>query len=247
MQIDNHKNLLLQRLPADIQQDILRHAELVHLDLHERVHEPDKEIKFVDFPNSGVWSLITPMEDKSLVELATVGREGMIGIPLLLDVRSNAQLVFCQVEGTAARIEAKAFHTLLEKHPEFDRLCRRYTLSVFDQVARNNGCNRLHSIEARCARWMLLTLDRCDGNQFPLTQEFLAAMLGVSRTGVNLAAGGLARRNCISYVRGRVKVLDRAELERTACACYNAMNRDFEKLMGPYPVSEDMAELGHQI
>lgn len=219
----------------------MRSSELVHLDQHERIHEADKELQFVDFPNSGVMSLIVPMEDKSLVELATVGREGMIGIPVLLDSKANSQLVFCQVEGTASRVEAEVFRALLVKYPELDRLCRRYALSVFDQIARNTGCNRLHSIEARCARWMLLTLDRCDGNQFPLTQEFLALMLGVSRTGVNLAAGGLARRNSIRYVRGRVTVLDRAELERVACSCYEALVRDFDKLMGPYPSTEDLS------
>jgi len=213
-------NILLQSLPPEILAAVLLKSDLVHYDMREYLLDGCQPIKFVDFPESGVLSLLSKMEDGTLIELATIGREGMVGVSVALGVSNAPDIVFCQVESTSRRIESKEFQGLQRKYPLLAELCQRYAVSLFSQVASTTGCNRTHSIQQRCARWMLHTLDRCDGNRFPLTQEFLAAMLGVSRTGVNLAAGILAKAKTITYVRGRVTVLDRKGLEAACCPCY---------------------------
>lgn len=232
MNFDQPKNLLLLSLAPDITQEILNQSELVHLDLREHIIEPNKTIGFIDFPETGVMSILQPMADGSLVEIANIGNEGMVGVTVALGVSTIGELIFCQVEGSAWRIPAKLFLPLLKNHPTLLSLCHRYAVTLFDQVARNTGCNRTHSIEERCARWLLLTQDRCHSNQFILTQEFLSLMLGVSRTGVNLAAGMLSKAQLISYVRGKVTILDRAGLEAVSCECYQAMTSYFKQIMG---------------
>lgn len=190
-----------------------------------------KPITFIDFPESGVVSLLQPMQDGSLVEIANIGNEGMVGVSLALGVARTGEIAFCQVEGTSWRIGADNFLVLTKQHSELHALCQRYAVTLFDQVARNTGCNRTHSIEERCARWLLLTQDRCHSNQFVLTQEFLSLMLGVSRSGVNLAAGILAKAQLISYVRGKVTILDREGLESVSCECYAELVSYFHRVM----------------
>jgi len=212
-------------------EEIMEVSELVHYDLREYLVEAGETIKFVNFPESGVLSLVSRMEDGTLIELATIGKEGMIGINAALGVDSSPEVVFCQVDAVARRLEVPHFQALLKKYPEFSIICQRYAVSLFSQVAYTTGCNRTHSIQQRCARWMLHTLDRCEGDKFPLTQEALAAMLGVSRTGVNLAAGLLLKAKIITYVRGRVTILDRKRLEETSCDCYVRMGNNFQDVM----------------
>jgi len=231
------RNLLLRTLPAHVAAAVYAAGEVVHLELREHVIEPNKVQKFVDFPETGVMSLLTPMDDGSLVEIATVGNEGMIGVSQIYGVFTVAEICFCQVVGSSLRIESARFRALVNEHPELLALCQRYTMTLFNQVARNLGCNRTHSVEERCARWLLQTHDRCNRGPFTLTQEFLAIMLGVSRTGVNLAAGVLARAGLITYVRGRIDILDRAGLELVCCDCYASMNQYYNDIMEPLPAA----------
>ncbi len=247
MKPDEPRNLLLRSLPLAIREAILNASELVHLDLRENLIEPNKPIRFVDFPESGVMSLLQPMDDGSLVEIANIGSEGMVGVTVVLGVRTIGEIAFCQVEGSARRIPTDAFLHLVKMYPELLSLCQRYAVTLFDQVARNTGCNRTHSVEERCARWLLLTHDRCHTNQFVLTQEFLSLMLGVSRTGVNLAAGILSKAQLISYVRGKITILDRAGLEAVSCECYEAMTSYFRQVMDAEPIHQPLLPTSSQV
>jgi CRP-like cAMP-binding protein len=223
------RNLLLDRLPKEQLDRVLAVSEFVHLDLRESVSEPQKAMKFVDFPESGVISIVTVMDNGRMVEIANVGREGFVGVPVFLKLESIAEKAFCQVEATAWRVSANDFKKLLAESPELDSLCKKYTGTFLNQIARNSGCNWTHSIEERCARWLLLTHDRVDGNEFILTQDFLAMMLGVTRGGVNVAAGILAKANLITYARGKITVLDRKGLEEVTCECYGSMRKYFDQ------------------
>jgi CRP-like cAMP-binding protein len=222
----NPRNNLLRRLPVNIAETILKSAEFTHLDLRDTLSEPNIPIRSVVFPESGFISVLLKMEDESLIEIATVGNEGMLGLPIAMGIESSQEMVFCQVTGTAWVVPAEIFAELVKKHAELKVWCDRYSVIFFDQVSRNAACSRSHDVSKRCARWLLQTQDRCQENEFVLTQEFLALMLNVSRTSVNIAAGALSRNGLITYVRGKVKVLDRDGLEKASCACYTNM-RDF--------------------
>ncbi len=224
-------NFLLQSLSAEALEEVMDKSELVQYELRQVLIEPGKPFKFVVFPESGVLSLLARVDDDTLIELATIGKEGMVGFSATFGISTVPETVFCQVYSSARRLEVKTFQTLISKYPEFSQVCQRYTIGIFSQVAYTTGCNRTHSIQQRCARWMLHTLDRCEGTKFPMTQEALAAMLGVSRTGVNLAAGLLAKAKIINYVRGRVTVLNRKGLEEASCECYVKMDKNFQEVM----------------
>jgi CRP-like cAMP-binding protein len=225
------ENLLLRSLPAEIWRAVMDKSELVQLDLHESVIKPNIAMTFVDFPESGVMSILQPMADGELIEVANIGNEGMLGVTALFDGFEIGQTAFCQVEGKSYRIEIVSFVELLKKYPLFRAVCERYSVVLLDQLARNSGCFRTHQVDRRCARWLLSTHDRCHRKTFVLTQEFLSLMLGVSRTGVNQAAGALARAGLISYVRGKVIILDRKGLEQASCICYSQMSGYYEKIM----------------
>ncbi len=216
--------------------EVIAASEPIHFNLREHVSEPNTNFQFVDFIESGALSFLTVMEEGSLVELATIGRDGMLGVCVALGTPAIAQLVYCQVEASGLRVPITAFQGLLTEHPELRDLCRRFAMALFENVSINIGCNRVHSIAQRCARWMLLSDDRCDSSSFVLTQEFLASMLGISRTSVNFAAGQLLRAGIISYTRGKISVLDRSALEALSCPCYESMNACFQRVMGFAPV-----------
>jgi CRP-like cAMP-binding protein len=186
----------------------------------------------VYFPHRGVISMLTVMPDGSAVESATVGPEGMAGIPVFLGAEQMASNAFVQVPGEAARIEAGAFRRVIADSPALHRLLLRYTLALMNQMMQSAACNRTHAVEERCARWLLMTQDRVHGDTFPLTQEFLAQMLGVRRPTVSIAAGMLAKAGLISYVRGEMMILDRQALETASCECYRIIADEFEMLIG---------------
>jgi CRP-like cAMP-binding protein len=226
------KNLLLRQLSPAHLQDVLKVAEFVHLDVREPILDPGKPIEFVDFPESGVISIVTPLDANKVVEIANVGPEGFVGVPIFLFVNSIPERAFCQVEGTAWRISSRNFQKLLKDIPELNLICRKYVATFLDQIATNTACNWVHPIEQRCSRWLLLAHDRVDGDQFGLTQEFLAMMLGVTRAGVNLAAGTLAKAGLISYSRGKITILDRSGLEQASCGCYRSLRNYFDQIIG---------------
>ena len=202
------------------------------MELRHSISEADQPSKYVYFPLSGVISVHTRMREGVAVEIATIGREGMTGLEIFLGGDHTPASVFCQVPGRAARIGADAFREVVRDSVPLTTLLLRYTLTRLTQLAQSAVCNRIHSIEERCARWLLMTHDGVSGDRFELTQEFLAEMLGTRRAGVSIAAGVLQRAGFIRYSRGRVEVVDRAGLESAACECYGVIAREYERLIG---------------
>lgn len=218
--MEKPKNLLLQKLSDKPLQDLLKRAEYVHFDLRDAIYESGVPIAHVDFPEDGVMSIVESLSDGSEVEVLTVGYEGLVGVQVILGIAAVKQRAFCQVVGSSWRVKTADYLDLLREYDELAIMSKHYLAIMLDISARNIGCNRGHSIDARCARWLLHTRDRCKSDKFGLTQEFLACMLGVSRGGVNIAAGELSKAGLISYSRGQISVLDRAGLEKMSCECY---------------------------
>lgn len=208
------------------------HLEPVTLALGEVVAAAGEPFRHVYFPESAVRSVISRMADGAAVEVGTVGNEGMVGIAAFLEAEAGVIETLAQIPGSAQRASAAAFVAGAHARPDMRRLLNRYTASYLTQVAQTAACNRLHGIEARCARWLLMTHDRVsEAERFPLTQEFLAIMLGVRRSGVNVAAGALRDAGIIRYSRGAVRVLDRPGLEAAACECYGVVRGQYDRLL----------------
>ena len=223
-------NTLITLLPAEERQQMLPFLEELDVALRREIFRADGPIEHVYFPLSCVISIHTRMQDGIAVEIVTVGREGMVGLPIFLGGERTPARAFCQIAGRALRIEAAAFRAAVAVNPVLNTILLRYTQAVLTQVSQSAVCNRVHPIEERCARWLLSTHDNVDGQDFELTQEFLAEMLGVSRPRVSVAAGILQRAGLIRYSRGRVQVVDRAGLEGAACECYGIIAREYARL-----------------
>jgi CRP-like cAMP-binding protein len=180
-----------------------------------------------------VISLVITLKGGETVEVATTGNEGMIGTPLLLGIDRSELKVLCQVAGQALRMRAEHFRRSVQEHPDLQAVAQRYAQGLFDQIARTTACNHVHSVQARMCRWLLMTHDRVGADEFHLTQEFLAQMLGVRRPSVTVAAGVLQRAGLIRYQRGRIRVVDRGGLEAGACECYDTVRSEFDRLLAP--------------
>jgi CRP-like cAMP-binding protein len=224
-------NRILDALPAKDYERLLPALSPVSLKLKQMLLESGKAIDTVYFPVSAVVSLLTTM-DGSSVEVATVGNEGIVGVPVFLGAQALGAQDFYQVQvpGQVAAMTAEAFLKSTARDP-LRGLVQRYAQALFSQVTQQVACNGLHSIEERCSRWMLLTHDRVGGDEFPLTQEFLAQMLGVRRPSVSVAAGILQRAGFIRYSRGRVAIVDRDGLENASCECYRIIRTEFDRLL----------------
>src|SRR5262249_23637303 len=189
-------------------------------------------IEHVYFPLSGVMSLVVQMADNATVEVGTIGNEGMVGTPVLLGVDRSPTKAFCQVPGECLRMSIAEFKQEIEAEDGvFRRLLNRYAQALINQISQSVGCNHLHSVEERTCRWLLMTHDRVGKDEFLLTQEFLAQMLGVRRSSVTVAAGLLEKAGLITYKRGRIRVLDRERLEQASCECYRIVSREYERLL----------------
>lgn len=225
-------NRLLAALPPE-EWDVVRpDLEEVTLAFKQVIYEPEGPVEYVYFPLSGVVSLVTEFEDGSAVEVATVGPEGIVGLPVFLEDEVMAGRAFVQVPGKAVRIRKEAYKRAIDTCPHLHRMLSRYTLALVNMLAQNSACNRTHGTEDRLARWLLLTQDRVHDASFPLTQEFIAAMLGVSRPTVSTTASILQKAGFITYVRGQITVIDRAGLEGASCECYRIVRREFDRLVG---------------
>jgi CRP-like cAMP-binding protein len=207
-------------------------TERVTLEQQAVLYEPGVPMSHAYFPESAACSMIKRMTDGRQVEVGTVGHEGMVGLALFLGGASSPMLCVAQIPGGALRLPAAAFRAAAAPGTPFHAVLQRFAHYLFDQAAQTAACNRLHSLEGRCARWLCMTHDRVGDSRFPLTQEFLATMLGVRRAGVSVAAGALQDAGLIRYRRGGVRVLDRAGLEALACECYAADRADFARLLG---------------
>ena len=229
------RNLLLAMIAAnhpEVHKQLVGRLESTKLELEKVLYDVDVPISHVYFPEDGLASIVRIMRDGRTVEVGTVGREGMTGVPVFLGASHAAGRCFVQVRGAGKRIEADVFRELIAADGPLRALTMRYALYFYDQVAQSVACNRLHSIEQRCARWLLMSADRVGSDEFDLTQRFLAFMLGVRRPGVTVAEGILRDAGLITYHRGRVTILDRAGLEATACECYGVDRADYDRLLG---------------
>lgn len=225
-------NRLLAALPPEEYKRLLPHMETVPLALKQVLYVPNQTIEYVYFPNNGVCSLIVIMEDGSSVEVGTVGNEGMVGIALFLGADRLPSEAFAQVAGNAMRMKADVFKREVFPGSPLHNLLQRYTQTLFNQVGQSAACNRLHCVEERCCRWLLMTQDRVGSDRFPLTQEFLAQMLGVRRASVSAIAAKLQKAGFISYSRGIITIVDRKSLETVSCECYKVVKQEFDRLLG---------------
>lgn len=222
-------NLLVAALAANERAVVERALTPVDLPNGMRLYEPGETLSHAYFPVRGVISLVSDMAECT-VEVGTVGYEGMLGVPLLLHTSTTTTRAFMQVPGHGWRCSADELHRLRTEVPAFSRLLYRYAQVFFEQVGQTAVCNRLHTLEERCARWLLMVHDRVGDAELPLKQAFLADMLGVHRPAVTLAASALQAAGLIRYSRGKVHVLDRPGLERASCDCYGIVRARFDLL-----------------
>ena len=224
-------NRLLDALPNIDRRRVLAKFDNVELVFADVLYNLGETLNHVYFPLGCFISLIMPIDDTS-IEVGLVGSEGMFGIPLALGVDVSPVRAVVQGAGSALRMGAASFRRELGRSPALQREIDRYAFVRASQLAQMAGCTRFHLIEARLARWLLMTQDRAHADSFHITQSFLAVMLGVRRVGVTKAASSLQRRNLIRYSRGQMTVLDRRGLKAASCGCYDEDRRSYERIMG---------------
>lgn len=206
------------------------YSQLTFLPLRTRdiLHEPGEPVKFAYFVNSGLVSILSVMHDGKSVEVGLTGKEGFVGLPLVADFTSSPTRAVVQIEGSAFRISAQNLRLALRQCRQLERKAQRYVQDLAMQGTQVAACNRLHEVDERLARWLLMCRDRIGSDFVPLTQEFLAHMLGTRRSSVTVAAGNLHKAGLIAYNRGHVQIKNHAGLLDAACECYQAMQRQKE-------------------
>jgi CRP-like cAMP-binding protein len=224
-------NRLLASLPRKDRQQFLAGCEQVKLVFAETLADPGKRIRHVLFPTEGFISLTTSLDERATLEVGLVGDEGMLGVTLILGVDASPLHALVQGEGSALSMDATRFRRELEQSSALQRILKRYLYVFLSQLAQTAACTHFHVVETRLARWLLMTQDRAHSNQFHVTHEFLAYMLGVRRVGVTKAATSLQRRKLISYTRGNITVLDHEGLVAAACGCYEADKATYARVM----------------
>ncbi len=229
--LDPGQNGLLAALPARERDRLRSRLSPVTLGLEEVLYEPDALIRYVYFPTGGLISLLLALEDGSLTEVGRVGNEGMVGLPVFLGVPSSHTRAVVEIPGEALRMKAHDFRREALQGGPLAGLLLRYTQALLRQSERLTACRAWHCVKQRLCRWLLITHDRVRADQFEVTQEFLAQMLGVHRQSVTLAAGSLQRAGLVRYSRGKLTILDRWGLEAASCECYRSVKREFEFLL----------------
>lgn len=227
------RNRLLASVPEGEQERLRSDLRLVNLGMRDLLYEVGQPITHVYFPLDCVISVITLLDGEIPIEVLATGFEGMVGLPAFLGATTSSTRSFCQVPGQALRMDVAALRRCVAGDGGLHDTLLNYTQAVMVYLAQNVACNRLHTAPERCARWLAETHDRVGGDTFPITQDFLAQMLGVRRATVSRSARVLQRAGLISYSRGRITVLDRAGLHGAACACYGTVRREFEQLWAP--------------
>ncbi len=229
---DAHANRLLGLLPPRDYKRLRPHLERIPLGYRQSLYRAHQPIGFVYFIETGVGSLVNTMANRDAAEVGTIGNEGLVGLPLALGDDRAPTSVYVQVPGVGLRMKATLFNRELARSASMRTVMLHYAHAFFNQVAQSAACNQFHSLEQRCCRWLLMTHDRMSSDEFLLTQEFLAMMLGVQRTGVTAAAGALQRDGLHRYKRGKVSIIDRRGLVRRSCECYGVSKKEFDRLLG---------------
>ena len=211
---------------TDVEFHVIRpYLEYVALPSHLRLYEPHQTFRFVYFPNEGLISLVVAMANGKTVEAGIVGSEGISGLPAIVGLSRSPLREVMQIGGNGFRVKIRDLKKTLDFAPDLRRILKRYNMILGFHVAQTAACNRLHDIDQRLARWLLMADDRVEGGTIRITHDFLATMLGTDRPTVSLAAGLLQRMNIIKYSRGAVKILNRGALENQACECYAVIQR----------------------
>jgi CRP-like cAMP-binding protein len=223
-------NRLLESLPSSDLRRVLAEFETVDLAFGDVLYTPRERLSHVYFPTSSFISLIMPVEESAL-EVGLIGNEGMFGIPLVLGVDVSPVRAVVQGAGSALRMDAALFCRELGRSQAFKREISRYAFVHLSQLAQTATCTRFHVVEERLARWLLMTQDRAHADNFHITQEYLAFMLGVRRVGVTKAASSLQKRSLIHYSRGNITVLDRRGLKAASCGCYKADLESYDRIL----------------
>jgi CRP-like cAMP-binding protein len=232
LEFANSGNLLLAALPADSYERLQPALEPMTFSLGEVVYESGGPMRFVYFPTTSHISLLYTMIDGSTAEMGLVGNEGVVGIALFMGGETTPNRAMVQGGGAAFRMKAKAMLAEFKRGGEFQHLLLRYTQALITQISQTAVCNRLHSVEQRLCRWLLMTHDRSESDQLDMTHEFISNMLGVRREGVTVAAHRLQEAGMISYMRGHIKILDREQLLAHVCECYGVVKEEHKRLLG---------------
>jgi len=232
-------NRLLAGLPDRNRKQFLASCEEVELGFADVLCESGDRIQHVYFPTQSFISLVATLEDGARLEIGIVGDEGMLGTSLVLGIGISPHHALVQGAGVALRMSATAFRHHLEHNALLRQRLSRYVHVLLSQLAQTAACTRYHVIEERLARWLLMTRDRAHCDQFQLTHEFLAYMLGVRRVGITRAASTLQERGLISYVRGKISILDGVGLQHASCSCYQQANRTYERVLGSNGLAPD--------
>lgn len=225
-------NLVLNAIPSTEYQIIAPHLEPTTLEWHSVLHDAKTIIEFGYFPNGGVVSLVVPVSDGRSAEVGMVGREGFVGAPLAGGLDRTPHTALVQVASTAMKISAAHLQQLLPSTPQLATMLTRYALVQGMQLAQTAACNRLHNLEQRLARWLLMTQDRVNTSVLPYTQDLLAIMLGTDRPSVCVAVGELQKKGSLLQRRGRVEIIDRVKLKTSTCECYQVI-QEFNRELDP--------------
>ncbi len=228
---DPRTNGILARLEPDDCDALMRASKVVFLKFRKRILRQDELVDAVYFPITSMVSLLVTANGEPQMEMATIGKEGVIGASEVLHQQGAMGLNLIQIPGTAVQIDGEALRKLISTRPAIRQLIDQHLFALLRQILYGAACNRLHSMEERCARWLLMTHDRAAQDTFPLTQEFLSHMLGVRRATVNVATGMLKKAGFIRYVRGKITVVDRQGLESASCDCYKAIIKVYDSLL----------------
>ncbi len=227
-----NRNRLLAALPPEEYKRLVSHLRPLSFALGEIVYEFAAQLDYVFFPTTSIVSLLYTMENGASAEMGLTGNDGVVGIALFMGGGTMPNRAVVQSAGGAFRMKAKVMQDEFAMGGTFQRLLLRYTQALITQISQTAVCNRLHSVEQQLCRWLLLSHDRLNTNELVMTQELIADMLGVRREGVTVAAGRLQDDGAISYVRGRIQILDREKLEATVCECYRVVKNEVDRLLG---------------
>jgi CRP-like cAMP-binding protein len=228
-------NQVLARIPPKDYTRLQAQLEPVALDFGDVIYEPGKAIRYVYFPLDCLISLLTAVDKRRTLEVGMVGREGMAGMPFILGMGVSGVQAIVQGAGDALRMGSAPFRVEFDRNPPLQDALYRYTYALMAQISQTAACNRFHEGEARLARWLLMTRDRVDSDEFRLTHQFLAHMLGLRREGVTEAASALKQRKLIDYSRGKIHILNVRGLKAAACSCYQIVKTVSDRAQGPAP------------